>query len=73
MPISRCKIACMRKRCLLRHLIEIMQTPGKQVYNLEIEDSDKDTMLKLEKLMNFYEASWVVGKQIVDRHYKAES
>jgi len=45
-----------------------METPGKQVYNLEIEDSDKDTMLKLEKLMSFYETSWVVGKQIADRH-----
>jgi hypothetical protein len=40
----------------------------KQVYRLEIDNNDKDTMLKLEKLMNFYEASWVVGKQGADRH-----
>jgi hypothetical protein len=43
-----------------------MQTPRKQVYSLEIEDSDRNTMLKLEKLMSFYEASCVVGnKQLI--------
>jgi len=45
-----------------------MQTPRKQVYSLKIENNDRDTMLKLEKLMSFFEASWVVGKQAVDRH-----
>jgi hypothetical protein len=45
-----------------------MQTLGKQVHSLEIKDNDRNKMLKLEKLMSFYEASWVVGKQATDRH-----
>jgi hypothetical protein len=45
-----------------------MPTLRKQIYSPETKDSDKNMMLKLEKLMSFYETSCVVGKQAVDRH-----